>query len=128
MSRAAKGADCKSAGYAFAGSSPASPTTLRPDGATRGAATWSAIVLGEAVPGIARRATTGWCCLALLIGESRRPARSGSLHSPQSDEGLVRYVMWAIVATTRKSGPCGTSILSEALILRIRSIRARLKT
>ena len=27
MSRAAKGADCKSAGYAFAGSSPASPTT-----------------------------------------------------------------------------------------------------
>ncbi len=28
MSRAAKGADCKSAGYAFAGSSPASPTTL----------------------------------------------------------------------------------------------------
>ena len=26
MSRAAKGADCKSAGYAFAGSSPASPT------------------------------------------------------------------------------------------------------
>ena len=29
MSRAAKGADCKSAGYAFAGSSPASPTTLK---------------------------------------------------------------------------------------------------
>jgi hypothetical protein len=28
MSRAAKGADCKSAGYAFAGSSPASPTTV----------------------------------------------------------------------------------------------------
>jgi hypothetical protein len=28
VSRAAKGADCKSAGYAFAGSSPASPTTL----------------------------------------------------------------------------------------------------
>src|SRR5262249_59181535 len=26
VSRAAKGADCKSAGYAFAGSSPASPT------------------------------------------------------------------------------------------------------
>ncbi len=30
MSRAAKGADCKSAGYAFAGSSPASPTTRDP--------------------------------------------------------------------------------------------------
>jgi hypothetical protein len=29
VSRAAKGADCKSAGYAFAGSSPASPTTLK---------------------------------------------------------------------------------------------------
>ena len=29
MSRAAKGADCKSAGLAFAGSSPASPTTLK---------------------------------------------------------------------------------------------------
>ena len=28
MSRAAKGADCKSAGYAFVGSSPTSPTTL----------------------------------------------------------------------------------------------------
>jgi hypothetical protein len=28
VSRAAKGADCKSAGYAFAGSSPASPTTF----------------------------------------------------------------------------------------------------
>ena len=28
MSRAAKGADCKSAGLAFAGSSPASPTTF----------------------------------------------------------------------------------------------------
>lgn len=27
MSRAAKGADCKSAGYAFVGSSPTSPTT-----------------------------------------------------------------------------------------------------
>src|SRR4029079_6222674 len=27
VSRAAKGADCKSAGYAFAGASPASPTT-----------------------------------------------------------------------------------------------------
>ena len=32
MSRAAKGADCKSAGYAFAGSSPASPTSLRVSG------------------------------------------------------------------------------------------------
>ncbi len=30
MSRAAKGADCKSAGYAFAGSSPASPTIFSP--------------------------------------------------------------------------------------------------
>ena len=29
MSRAAKGADCKSAGYAFVGSSPTSPTSLR---------------------------------------------------------------------------------------------------
>src|SRR5215471_12154183 len=29
VSRAAKGADCKSAGYAFVGSSPTSPTTLR---------------------------------------------------------------------------------------------------
>jgi hypothetical protein len=29
VSRAAKGADCKSAGYAFAGSSPASPTNLK---------------------------------------------------------------------------------------------------
>ena len=57
MSRAAKGADCKSAGYAFAGSSPASPTTLRPDGASRGAATWSTIVLGEAVPVIALRSS-----------------------------------------------------------------------
>src|SRR5665647_3733618 len=28
VSRAAKGADCKSAGYAFVGSSPTSPTTL----------------------------------------------------------------------------------------------------
>jgi hypothetical protein len=28
VSRAAKGADCKSAGYAFAGSSPASPTNM----------------------------------------------------------------------------------------------------
>jgi hypothetical protein len=28
MSRAAKGADCKSAGYAFVGSSPTSPTIL----------------------------------------------------------------------------------------------------
>jgi hypothetical protein len=27
VSRAAKGADCKSAGYAFVGSSPTSPTT-----------------------------------------------------------------------------------------------------
>ena len=29
MSRAAKGADCKSAGFAFVGSSPTSPTSLR---------------------------------------------------------------------------------------------------
>src|SRR5262249_38958585 len=29
VSRAAKGADCKSAGYAFVGSSPTSPTTLK---------------------------------------------------------------------------------------------------
>ena len=29
MSRAAKGADCKSAGYAFVGSSPTSPTTFK---------------------------------------------------------------------------------------------------
>ena len=43
-----------------AGSIPARGTTLRPDGATRGAATGSPIDLGEAVPGIARRAATGW--------------------------------------------------------------------
>ena len=34
VSRAAKGADCKSAGYAFVGSSPTSPTIFRSAGAT----------------------------------------------------------------------------------------------
>ena len=43
-----------------AGSSPAGPTTLRPDGATRGAAMRSNIDLGEAVSGMARRAATDW--------------------------------------------------------------------
>ena len=43
-----------------AGSSPAGPTTLRPDATTRGAAMRSIIDLGEAVSGIARRATTDW--------------------------------------------------------------------
>ena len=42
------------------GSIPSGSTTLRPDGATRGTATGSTIVLGEAVPGVARRAKTGW--------------------------------------------------------------------
>ena len=41
-----------------AGSSPAGPTTLPPSGATRGAAMRSIINMGEAVSGIARRATT----------------------------------------------------------------------
>ena len=42
------------------GSIPSGSTTLRPDGATRGTATGSTFVLGEAVPGVARRAKTGW--------------------------------------------------------------------
>lgn len=42
------------------GSIPLSSTTLRPDGATRGAATGSNSALGEAVSGGARRAQTDW--------------------------------------------------------------------
>jgi hypothetical protein len=52
--------------YGRAGSSPAVSTTLRPDGATRGAAMESNSDLGEAVPCVAQRAKHGlekcmWC-------------------------------------------------------------------
>ena len=109
MSRAAKGADCKSAGYAFVGSSPTSPTTTLPiRAAPSGIVTFA--IIGPAHRARARP----------RAGSGERRSRASDWRDHNRAPTSSTSIMWAQVGPATLARPRISSSANEAMDVAIR--------